>query len=36
MPAKIIDGNVVAEGIRKELAGEVEKLKASGAVPRLG
>lgn len=36
MTAKIIDGKVIAQQIRTELASEVQQLKARGIVPGLG
>ena len=36
MTARTIDGKAVAETIRGELRGEVEKLRAGGVTPRLG
>lgn len=35
MPAELIDGKVIAAGVRAEVAGEVATLKASGIVPKL-
>lgn len=35
MPARILDGNAIADGIKKEVAAEVEQLRSQGILPGL-